>query len=115
MSKLEQKLQELGYEYVECKNCFGKKQSRFISIFIELNKDKSKVNDYDVEYTANRFRKQEQIDNLQQAFNTMQKDLEILKDIDKPTPKNDIGNELWEKDVKHMQKLGEWERKQWNY
>ena len=79
MTKLEEKLLELGYKYIESINCFGKKYSRFISIFIELNKDKSKVNDYDTEYTTYRFKKQEQIDNLQQAFNEMQKDLEELK------------------------------------
>ena len=80
MTKLEQKLLELGYRYVECINCFGKKHSKFISIFIELNKDKSKVNDYDVEYTTYRFKKQEQIDNLQQAFNQLQSDLKELKE-----------------------------------
>lgn len=79
MTKLEEKLIELGYEYVESINCFGKKHSRFISIFIELNKDKSKVNDYDVEYNICRFKKQQQIDNLQQAFDVMQQDLEELK------------------------------------
>ena len=42
MTKLEEKLIELGYKYVEYANCFGKKHSRFISIFIELNKNKSK-------------------------------------------------------------------------
>lgn len=82
MSRLEEKLKELGYKYVESINCFGKKHSRFISIFIELNKDKSKVNDYDVEYTTYRFKKQQQIDNLQQAFNEMQKDLEVLKEYE---------------------------------
>lgn len=79
MATLEQKLIELGYKYIESINCFGKKHSRFISIFIELTKDKSKVNDYDVEYPMYRFKKQEQINNLQQAFNEMQKDLEELK------------------------------------
>lgn len=82
MTKLEQKLIELGYKEIECINCFGKKHSRFISIFIELNKDKSKVNDYDVEYTTYRFKKQDQIDNLQQAFNELQRDLEILKECE---------------------------------
>lgn len=81
MTKLEQKLIDLGYKYIESINCFGKKHSRFISIFIELNKDKSKVNDYDVEYPIYRFKKQEQINNLQQAFNEMQKDLEVLNNV----------------------------------
>ena len=82
MSRIEEKLEELGYRYIYSINCFGKKHSRFISIFIELNKDKSKVNDYDVEYTTYRFKKQDQIDNLQQAFNILQSDLKELKQIE---------------------------------
>lgn len=83
MTKLEEKLIELGYKYVESIECYGKKYSRFISIFIELNKDKSKVNDYDVEYTTYRFKKQEQIDVLQQAYNEMQNDLEVFNECEK--------------------------------
>ena len=79
MTKLEQKLQELGYEYIKHNDYFKKQYSRFIYISIELDKDKLKVNDYGVDYKTNYLKKQSQIDNLQLAFNVMQKDLEVLK------------------------------------
>lgn len=78
MTKLEQKLIELGYKYNEYVYCFGKKHSRFISIFIELNKNKSKVKNFFVEYPTYLFKNQEQIDTLQQAFYIMLRDLEEL-------------------------------------
>lgn len=79
MTKLEQKLVELGYEKepyfptIYCKefNCALKK-----NIFLSLSFTKietSKITPYGA------FRKQQDIDNLQQAFDEMQKDLEILK------------------------------------
>ena len=79
MTKLEKKLIELGYLYIKHNDYFKKKYSRFIYISIELDKDKLKVNDYGVDYKTDYFKKQEQLDNLQQAFDIMQKDLEELK------------------------------------
>ena len=114
MTKLEQKLIQLGYKQDPYHSYIFYKDYSFctsISIYCK-NAIKGKVWSHLRYYDM-----QQDIDSLQQAFNELQKDLEILKAIDKPTPKskNDIGNELWEKDVKHMQELGEWERKQWNY
>lgn len=82
MNKLEEKLIELGYKYNKYVNCFSKKYSGFISIFIELIENKSKTGNYFVEYPTYLFNKQEQIDNLQQAFNEMQNDLAILKECE---------------------------------
>lgn len=79
MNKQEQKLVELGYVYIKHNDYFKKQFSRFIYISIELDTNKLKVNDYGVDYKTDYFRNQSQIDNLQQAFNEMQNDLETLK------------------------------------
>lgn len=82
MTKLEEKLYELGYTYFYHSGCFKKKFSRFIFISIELNNDKTEVDDFGVDYKTDLIRKQYQIDTLQLAFNEMQKDLEILKECE---------------------------------
>lgn len=84
MTKLEQKLQELGY-----------KQDTFIStIFYGEIKNDCRfhkdifLNDILTEVKAHKvtpfcaFRTQQDIDELQQAFNELQKDLEILKECE---------------------------------
>lgn len=77
MTKLEQKLKELGYErnYTQKPYIWEKDFDNFIlKISIEEGiKGWVNVGLYSC------FRKQSQIDNLQQAFNEMQKDLEELK------------------------------------
>ena len=78
MTKLEEKLIELGYNQVY-RDCYKKKCFRFIFITLELDNDRiwcKSVSDLD-----NFFTKQQDIDNLQQAFNEMQKDLEVLKRV----------------------------------
>lgn len=79
MTKLEEKLLEWGYVYIKHNDYFKKQYSRFIYISIELDKDKLKVNDYGVDYKTDYLKKQSQIDNIQRAFNEMQKDLEELR------------------------------------
>lgn len=82
MTKLEQKLVELGY--VE-----GIFQNRYIKyyqqtdnyILIQLSSDKEEIKWHHL-YCQSSFDKQEHIDSLQQAFNEMQKDLEILKECE---------------------------------
>ena len=76
MTKLEEKLIELGYNNVYF-NCYKKKYLRFIFITIELKNDK--IWFYSVADLNNCFITQQDIDNLQQAFDVMQKDLEELK------------------------------------
>lgn len=84
MTKLEQKLIELGY-----------KQDQFIStIFYGEIKNDCRfhkdifLNDLLTEVKAHKvtpfcaFRAQQDIDDLQQAFNELQKDLEILKECE---------------------------------
>lgn len=82
MTKLEEKLKELGYVYIKHNDYFKKQYSRFIYISIELDKNKLKVNDYGVDYKTDFIRKQQQLDNLQQAFDEMQRDLEVLREYD---------------------------------
>lgn len=82
MTKLEQKLIELGYVYIQHNDYFKKQFTRYIYISIELDNNKLKVNDYGVDYKTEYFRKQHQLDKLQQAFNEMQKDLEVLKEYE---------------------------------
>lgn len=120
MTKLEQKLLELGY-YYQFDNLNGylysKKHNKKYVFNMLLGYDKKHIENYDVTSLYD-FRTQEQIDRLQQAFNEMQKDLEILKKIDnlneETNSQRELANKLWEKDVKHMRELGEWERKQWD-
>lgn len=86
MTKLEEKLIELGYEkttttYI-CDDDipiikFEKKYCYKATILIILYDNK--IEDCFVETIYQRFMKQEQINNLQQAFDEMQRDLEELK------------------------------------
>ena len=80
-SKLEEKLIELGYEY-EYFESYIKHFNRFVKIDINLTIDKEKINCFSVEYDACHFTRQKQIDNLQQAFDVMTRDLEILKEYE---------------------------------
>ena len=77
MTKLEQKLSELGYKPYYC--CYEKIVGK-ISIFVEpFNEPFTKIHKMYVYNENNYIKRQEQIDDLQQAFNEMQKDLEELK------------------------------------
>ena len=81
MTKLEQKLIELGY--LEDKgycNIYKKIKNRNIFI-IRLNyKNKNKIN-YSCIENAYYIQNQQDIDDLQRAFNQLQQDLEVLKDV----------------------------------
>ena len=87
MTKLEQKLIELGYEiYLKEFNTVSKLAYKTINkydIKLRLNKEITKIKAFGVvdECIELYINSQEQIDNLQQAFNIMQKDLEILKQL----------------------------------
>ena len=84
MTKLEQKLLELGYEFDHYEvftrqNAYKKLIGDFdpAIIFIYVNKNTNKIATY---YAINGIvTSQIHINNLQQAFNEMQKDLEFLK------------------------------------
>ena len=86
MTKLEQKLIELGYQEEYCHFRNHKQFYRFynenkVVIIIEKNKLKRKY------ISSTSITSQENIDDLQLAFNEMQKDLSILKECEK---KNEI-------------------------
>lgn len=73
--RLEEKLIELGYTQEDYLTNIYYKFIGNIYIFINAYN----LNKSGVEYPMMTYTKQEHIDNLQQAFNVMQKDLEELK------------------------------------
>ena len=75
MTKLEQKLLELGYE--ECLWEKGKWESKTWNISIFTNEQVTKIEYYYV--WANQIRTQNTIDYIQVSFDEMQRDLEELK------------------------------------
>lgn len=79
MTKLEQKLLELGYEQLPyLKTYFVKEFNCVMHKVIFLNDQLTEVKGHKISpYGA--FRTQQDIDNLQLAFNELQKDLEELK------------------------------------
>ena len=77
MTKLEEKLKELGYEerdYIH--KVFSKNLFPYL-IFIKLENDK--ISNYAINYCWFSISSQRDMDELQQAFNIMQKDLEELR------------------------------------
>lgn len=97
MTKLEQKLIELGYdlesaEFIHNKLMYKTLLKSFEFCYIEVKVYSSyalslftaiKPIHFKIKYGSEGFRKKEVIDNLQLAFNVMQKDLEILKECEK--------------------------------
>lgn len=71
MTKIEEKLIELGYETnCEVYKIWFKGNIQIITFY-------GRIEDYVI--TPNTIHNQQDIDNLQQAFNTLQQDLEVLK------------------------------------
>ena len=85
MTKLEQKLIELGYKYKE--DIYYKyfySNDNFLIAFIMIIVNEYKVCDYKtVVAPPYAFVKNEHIKTLEKAFNEMQRDLEILKECEK--------------------------------
>ena len=92
MTKLEEKLLELGYvldnvEFFRNEVLFSNyekyfKHCRIVAGVCPKIEETSKQYHLFIKADTNRFAYQEFIDNLQQAFNEMQKDLAILKEIE---------------------------------
>ena len=82
MTKLEQKLIELGYKTaVDTNNVIlGIKQVNKSDLVIKIS-SKNKIEKYIWSYTRY-FETQKDIDNLQQAFNQLQNDLKELKEYE---------------------------------
>ena len=82
MTELEKKLIELGYEqFPYIKTYFEKEFHCALHKVIFLNDQFTKVESHKISpYGA--FRTQQDIDDLQQAFNELQKDLEVLKEYE---------------------------------
>ena len=79
MTKLEQKLIELGYENI--KDYYTKSFGFSFNIYITFNTNNKPIG-WVKEMPLYMFTEQQDINNLQQAFNIMQKDLEILKECE---------------------------------
>lgn len=82
MTKLEQKIKELGYG----KSIFDHRHIKYNKetdnyILIQLSESNNSITFYSFGY-QNAFITQQDIDNLQETFNEMQKDLEVLKDYE---------------------------------
>lgn len=85
MTKLEEKLLELGYR----KNASSIRDSFFfnkpfsvIQIVIYTDKKITKIKDTFVDNIDHKIKTQKGINNLQQAFNQLQKDLEVLREYE---------------------------------
>ena len=82
MSKLEEKLQEFGYRY-SFDNSEGylyiKTHNKKYIFNVLLSYSKRRIENYDVANVYD-FHSQKDINDLQQAFDVMQKDLELLKE-----------------------------------
>ena len=86
MSKLEKKLIELGYELdlVWCsygRKCYRKKHSHHL-LEIFISRTTNGIGTRKI-FPLTYYDDQSQIDNLQQAFNQLQKDLKILEEEQK--------------------------------
>ena len=82
MTKLVKKLKELGYKVSIFQNRYIKNYEETGNyILIQLSKYEDKIKHWGL-YCPNGFIIQEHIDSLQQEFNQMQKDLEILKGVE---------------------------------
>ena len=80
MTKLEEKLLQLGYRGWFIERDRASYYTKVIDeVEIAISIANNKVGYCDVAPRRNIF-KQSQIDNIQQAFNQLQKDLEVLKD-----------------------------------
>ena len=83
MTKLEEKLIELGYCYAFDNSegyLYVKSPNKKYIFNVLLSYSKRRIENYDM-LSVYDIHSQKDIDNLQQAFDEMQKDLEILKEI----------------------------------
>lgn len=91
MTKLEEKLIELGYEYASPNGYYSRLKNDYVmryekdtkedyQIIIDLDyKTKTKIIDC---YISLSILRPKDIDNLQQAFDEMKKDLEVLRNVE---------------------------------
>lgn len=80
MTKLEKKLEELGYERTFGSSRWCKEYDGNKTIFINTDEYHKKIEDYYIHFYSF-IECQNDLDNLQQAFNVMKKDLELLKEV----------------------------------
>lgn len=84
MTKLEKKLIELGYKLeIEEDGVIACKDFNFNADIVIGIGDNNKIQSYYVySYFTQHIRRQDTIDNLQEALNEMEKDLAILKELE---------------------------------
>lgn len=81
MTKLEEKLVELGYEKTIGSGRWCKEYDGNKNIFINTDEYYKKIKDYYIHFYSF-IECQQDLDNLQLAFNELQKDLEELKNVE---------------------------------
>lgn len=81
MTKLEEKLIELGYKLIFSNVRWFKDCDSSNSIFIITDNCHENIKEYHI-YVYDLIETQQDIDNIQQAYNEMQKDLEVLKECE---------------------------------
>ena len=83
MTKLEQKLCELGYiDHRKTHPSFNNFYKFYNDYMLVIYLDENKIIDFEVSVFSARYKTQQDIDNLQQAFNQLQDDLKELKSYD---------------------------------
>lgn len=86
MTKLADKLRELGYEYTNkyhYGHVFQKILDNECSCSIILTNNMKSIYESYVDRLLNAFYHQDHIDDLQEAFNILQQDLEVLKEYER--------------------------------
>lgn len=83
MTKLEQKLVELGYEFFGWNVKIKMYEKRIKYTIINICTKEDKLLYKYCEPINKHIKSQQDIDNLQQAFNQLQKDLEVLKEYER--------------------------------
>lgn len=83
MTKLEQKLIKLGYiDHRKTHPSFNDFYKFYNDYTLVIYLDENKIIDFDVSVFSARYKSQQDIDNLQQAFNQLQIDLEAIKNVE---------------------------------
>ena len=90
MTKLEEKLIELGYKNYGLGDYGYRYEKTFkdVRIIIDYFKLLGKINNCHIIYKNVAIKTQQDIDNLQQAFNQLQNDLDVLKEYEKKETKS---------------------------
>lgn len=83
MTKLEQKLIELGYkDHRKTHPSFNDFFKFYDDYMLVIYLNENVIIDYEIAVFSTKYKSQQDIDNLQQAFNQLQNDLKELKQVE---------------------------------